>query len=65
MLTLDSILKATRQMASYGERGTAGALAHLHDNVEGKKAKTAVSDTRSSGKPARRWDDKLKMFVRD
>jgi hypothetical protein len=69
MLTLDSILKATRQMTSYGERGTAGALDHLPSRVQGPRdrkrpgPKSATGDADS--KPARRWDDELKTFRHD
>lgn len=69
MLTLDAIIKATRQMTAYGERGTAGTLDHLPARVQGprenKKKKTNQSKTSAtaSRKPARRWDDEKKVYV--
>lgn len=70
MLTLESILKATRQMASYGERGTAGALDHLPARVQGpreRKRSVGVESAESEAcrKPARRWDNELKIFRDD
>jgi hypothetical protein len=66
MLTLKEILKATRQMTSYGERGTAGALDHLPARVQGQRDRRR-SDAAESGPndyvPARKWDDELKLFV--
>lgn len=67
MLTLDTNLRATRQMASYGERGTAGALDHLPARVQGpreRKRADSASSARES-KPARRWDEELKIFRDD
>jgi hypothetical protein len=69
MLTLDSNLRATRQMASYGERGTAGALDHLPARVQGprERKRTGAASASSTGgsKPARRWDEELKIFRDD
>ncbi|MER9730886.1 hypothetical protein [Mesorhizobium sp. M0217] len=75
MLTLESILKATRQMTSYGEHGTAGALDHLPARVQGPRERKRTAGSNSAGsdiskptgtsKPARRWDDELKIFRHD
>jgi hypothetical protein len=56
-------------MTSFGERGTGGALDHLPARVEGPKGKikagtAKVSEPNGERKPARRWDDELKVFVR-
>ena len=66
MLTLDAILKATRQMTSYGESGTRGAMDHLPDRVQGKP-KTREVDVCPDGESheetsKRRWDDELKVY---
>lgn len=65
MLTLKSLIRASKQMGSYGETGT-GALDHLPSRVAGyrqkKKSKLRQRDERDSG-AVRRWDDKLKMYV--
>jgi len=66
MLTLDAILKATKQMSSYGEGGGRGALDHLPDRVQGRAEPRDIevdsgqetNDTTSS----RRWDDELKIW---
>ena len=57
-------------MASFGERGTAGALDHLPSRVQGPREKrktgtNAVVSATGVSKPARRWDDELKTFVHD
>jgi hypothetical protein len=70
MLTLESILKAARQMASYGERGTAGALDHLPARVQGQRERkrleiTSTAENAELKKPARRWNDELKIFCDD
>jgi hypothetical protein len=66
MLTLDAILKATRQMTSYGERGTPGALDHMPAKVQGQPSERVPSyppkTTENQGKPARTWDDKKKVY---
>lgn len=51
-------------MASYGETGT-GALDHLPSRVAGHR-QTKKQKQRKIGSdesPARKWDDKRKMFV--
>ena len=67
MLTLDTILSTTRQMTSFGERGTAGALDHIPQRVQGRRGRRASSDSPPSADvvPARRWDSELMTFVRD
>jgi hypothetical protein len=64
MLTLKSLVRASKQMGSYGETGT-GALDHLPSRVEGhrqpKKPKSRQREISPS--PARRWNDKLKMYM--
>ncbi|HEX7855928.1 MAG TPA: hypothetical protein VF503_19760 [Sphingobium sp.] len=55
-------------MASYGERGTAGALDHLPSRVQGPRERKRGSSTVTGDvdfKPARRWDNELKTFRRD
>lgn len=64
MLTLKYFLRASKQMASYGETGT-GALDHLPSRVAGHR-QTKKQKQRKIGSdesPARKWDDKRKMFV--
>jgi hypothetical protein len=57
-------------MAAYGERGTAGALDHLPARVQGQRDKKRP-EVKSSAenveidKPARRWNDELKIFCDD
>ena len=69
MLTLDSILRTTRQMSAFGERGTSGALDHLPSRVQGpgerRRSRVRQEASDDSGKPARRWDNELKIFVAD
>ena len=67
MLTLDTILSTTRQMTSFGERGTAGALDHIPQRVQGRRGRRVGGDSPASADvtPARRWDSELKTFVRD
>jgi len=66
MLTLDAILKATRQMSSYGESGARGAMDHLPDRVQGQP-KSRDNDVclgyeDDEDTSARRWDDELKVY---
>lgn len=70
MLTLDSILKTTRQMTAYGEQGTAGALDHLPQKVQGRSEKRKASHASASEggdtcehRVTRRWDEKTRTYV--
>lgn len=52
-------------MASYGETGT-GALDHLPSRVAGHRQSAKRQKLRQPSEdqsPARKWDDKRKMFV--
>lgn len=66
MLTLDAILKTTRQMTSYGESGTRGAMDHMPDRVQGqpKTREVAVCPSGQADEETskRRWDDELKVY---
>ena len=66
MLTLEAILKATKQMSSYGEGGVRGALDHLPDRVQGRPEPRdieVVCDEETSDRGfERRWDDELKIW---
>lgn len=66
MLTLDAILKATRQMTTYGERGTPGALDHMPAKIQGQPseriAPQAAKPGDGNGKHARIWDDRKKVY---
>lgn len=69
MLTLKAILKTTRQMTAFGERGTAGALDHLPARVQGQPMKKRVGSSGASGSGSaagtdvRRWDEEQKTYV--
>jgi len=69
MLTLDAILKATKQMSSYGERGTNGAMDHLPDRVQGQPVAREIDlcpDVEGDETvSARRWDNELKVYICD
>lgn len=57
-------------MASYGERGTAGALDHLPARLQGRRDRRRSGDSNltpdaEATKPARRWDAELKIFCDD
>lgn len=66
MLTLQSILRTTRQRTSYGEQTTRGALDHLPAKVEGpKKRRRARRPGRKDeveSDEIREWDDTNKVF---
>jgi len=65
MLTLESILKATRQMGQCGELQT-GAMDHLPERVSGHGApRRLVSDDVKVAGPhlVRRWDDVRGVYV--
>jgi hypothetical protein len=67
MLTLDSIIRTTRHMTAFGERGTGGALDHLPARVEGqrKRRRTAAGRPGVEGdEPGWQWDDELRTYVR-
>lgn len=66
MLTLEAILKATKQMSSYGEGGVRGALDHLPDRVQGRPEPRDVQvdcdDETVASSTTRRWDNDLKIW---
>lgn len=66
MLTLDAILKATKQMSSYGEGGARGALDHLPDRVQGRPEprdiEVGCDNETSDSVTTRRWDEDLKIW---
>jgi hypothetical protein len=66
MLTLDAILKATKQMTSYGEKGTPGALDHLPAKLQGQPSERGPTyrnqSTVAGEEPARVWDDEKKVY---
>lgn len=67
MLTLDSIIKTTRHMTAFGERGTGGALDHLPARVEGQRGRrrAVVAQAAAEGdEPGWEWDDEQKTYVR-
>jgi hypothetical protein len=66
MLTLQSIIRATKQMASYGEART-GALDHLPSRVAGPQQgnRDRKPELQAGETPARRWDDTQKVYVKD
>lgn len=67
MLTLDSIVRTTRQMTAFGERGTGGALDHLPARVQGQRRrqrKASPSDAEVGNEPGWQWDDNQKTYVR-
>lgn len=66
MLTIDSIIRTTRQMTAFGERGTGGALDHLPARVQGQRGRrrSAVEQESVDDEPGWQWDDELKTYVR-
>lgn len=68
MLTLDTMLKAMRQMLSYGEFKT-GALDFLPSRVTGghrEEPSEGTTERREAGTPSgyvRRWDDNKGAYV--
>jgi hypothetical protein len=64
MLTLKSLVRASKQMGSYGETGT-GALDHLPSRVAGHRQSQKPKHRQwgGSASPTRQWDDKLKLYV--
>jgi len=67
MLTLDSIIRTTRHMTAFGERGTGGALDHLPARVEGQRSRRRVAAAQLAAEddePGWQWDDEQKTYVR-
>ncbi len=67
MLTLDSIIRTTRQMTAFGERGTGGALDHLPARVQGQRGRrraAAPCEPAEEDEPGWKWDDDQKTYVR-
>ena len=66
MLTLDTIIRTTRQMTAFGERGTGGALDHLPARVQGQQGQRRIVESISSSggdAPAWEWDEELQTYV--
>lgn len=66
MLSHETALQTLKHMASYGERGTAGAQDPDAARVQGppvKKLRTSGAGAPASAKPARIWDDNSKTFI--
>lgn len=62
MLTINSIIKTTRQMTAYGEYGTSeAARQRCHAEYVSKPNIEPVSSPHR--KPARAWDEDKKVFV--
>jgi hypothetical protein len=66
MLTIASIIRTTRQMTAFGERGTGGALDHLPARVQGQRGRrrSVVEQEPEDDEPGWQWDDELKTYVR-
>ena len=66
MLTLNAILKATKQMTSYGESGMRGTMGQLSGRVQEQPKSGDIdlcADNNSSkGISGRRWDNELKTW---
>ncbi|MCS4089639.1 hypothetical protein [Rhizobium sp. BK176] len=57
MLTLEAILKTTRQMTAYGEHG----LPSLRDRSRADNGNAERVDV--EGSPTRKWDDEKNVYV--
>lgn len=67
MLTLSSILRTTKQMTAFGERGTGGALDHLPERVQGKRSKRKTTAQPSDDKSKEAdwcWDEAQQTYIR-
>jgi hypothetical protein len=57
MLTLEAILKTTRQMTAYGEHGIPAL--HNHSRTGNGNAERGTTEEW----PTRKWDDENKVYV--